>query len=99
MARHPPGDRVDGIFDPHALLLEQVGHLAQRMLRLGDRHAVAGDDDHLLGLLHQEGGVLGRAALLRPVDRLAAAARDAPSPPKPPAITEMKLRFIARHMM
>ncbi len=99
---HVPGhaarDRVDRVFDADAVLLEHVAHLAQRMLRLGDRHAVAGNDDDAVGLLQQEGRVLGAAALPRAVGPgLAAAA--AASAPKPPAITEMKLRFIARHMM
>jgi hypothetical protein len=30
-----------------AFLLQQVGHLAQRVLRLRHRHAVAGHDDDL----------------------------------------------------
>ena len=99
VAGHAARDRVDRVFDADALFLEQVAHLAQRVLRLGHRHAVAGDDDDLLGLLHQEGRVLGRAALPRPVDRRRRVAGRRASPPKPPAITRMKLRFIARHMM
>ena len=43
---HAPRDRVDRVLDADAFLLEQVAHLAQRVLRLGDGHAVAGDDDH-----------------------------------------------------
>ena len=35
-------------------------------LGLGDGHAVAGHDDHLGGVLHDEGGVLGGALLHRP---------------------------------
>ena len=94
VARHAAGDRMDGVFDLDALRLQLVGHLAQGVLGLGHRHAVAGHDDDLRGVLHDEGGVVGRALLDRPrLDRAAAPA--AVSPPKPPRITEMKERFIA----
>ena len=62
-------------FDLDALLLELVGHLAQRVLRLRHRHAVARHDDDLLRVLHDEGGVLGRAELDRPLLAAAAAGR------------------------
>ena len=65
MAGHAAGDRMDGVFDLDAGGLQLVGHLAQRMLGLGHRHAVAGDDDHLRGVLEDEGGVFGRALLDR----------------------------------
>ena len=45
--RHAAGDRVDGVFHLHALRLQLVGHLAQRVLRLRHRHAVARHDDDL----------------------------------------------------
>ena len=61
---------MDGVLDLDAFLLEQVGHLAQRVLGLGHRHAVAGHDDHRLGVLHDVGRVLRRAGL----DRAALAA-------------------------
>ena len=48
--------------------LELVGHLAQRMLRLGHRHAVARHDDDLLRVHHQEGGIVGRTLLDRALD-------------------------------
>ncbi len=99
VARHSARDRVDRELHADALLLEQVGHFAKGVLRLADRHAVAGNDDDLVGLAHQEGRVLGRAALVRRGRSLRPPAPATASPPKPPAMTEMKLRFIARHMM
>ena len=99
MARHPARDRVDRVFHLHALLLQHVGHLAQRVLRLRHRHAVAGDDDDLLRLFEHEGGIVGAALLVRALLARFAAARARHRAPKPPAITEMKLRFIAWHMM
>jgi hypothetical protein len=41
VARHAARDRVDRVFDADAFLLELVAHLAQRVLRLRHRHAVA----------------------------------------------------------
>ncbi len=75
MARHSPCDWVDGVFDLDALLLEHLGHLAQRVLRLRHRHAVARDDDDLLGLLEHEGGVRGAALLVGALLARLAAAR------------------------
>ena len=98
VAGHAAGDRMDGVFHLDALLLQHVGHLAQRVLGLRHRHAVARHDDHLRGVLHHEGGVLGRALLDRA--RLLRARRPPRvSPPKPPRITEMNERFIPLHMM
>ena len=98
VAGHAAGDRMDGVFHLDAFLLQHVGHLAQRMLRLRDRHAVARHDDHLGGVLHDEGGVFRRALLDRP--RLDGAGRgQSVSPPKPPRMTEMNERFIPLHMM
>ena len=45
MAGHPAGDRVDGVLDVDPALLEELGELADRVLRLGDREPVAGHDD------------------------------------------------------
>ena len=39
--RHPAGDRVDRVLDVDAALLEELGQLADRVLGLGDREAVA----------------------------------------------------------
>jgi len=47
VARHPTGDRVDRVLDLDAALLQLVGQLPHRMLALGDREPVAGDDDDL----------------------------------------------------
>ena len=66
VAGHAAGDRMDRVFDLDALLLQHVGHFAQRVLGLRHRHAVAGHDDDLGGVLHHEGGVVGRALLDRP---------------------------------
>ena len=63
MARHAAGDRVDGVGDFDAFLLQHVGHFLQRVLRLGDGHAIARHDDDLAGILHHKGGVVGRAHL------------------------------------
>ena len=45
---HTARDRVDGEFHVDAVGLEGVGQLLDLMLRLSQRHAVAGDDDDLL---------------------------------------------------
>ena len=63
MAGHAARHRMDGVFDLDALALEHVGHLAQGMLGLGHRHAVSRHDDDLGGVLHDIGGILGRALL------------------------------------
>jgi hypothetical protein len=87
VARHAPGHRVDGVLDGDALLGELGGQFLHGML--GPRHgqAVAGHDDHGLGIAQHKGGVVGAAAL----DGCAAAAPPAAavpaSPPKPPRIT------------
>ena len=47
VARHAAGHRMDRVFDLDAFLLQMVGHLAQRVLRLRHRHAVARHDDDL----------------------------------------------------
>ena len=99
MAGHAAGDGVDGVFHLDPLLLQLVGHFAQGMLGLGHGHAVAGDDDDLGGVLHDEGGVLGAALFDRAGLDPRLARRPPSSPPKPPRITEMKLRFMPLHMM
>ena len=49
--------------DVDPLLGQGLVELAHRVLRLRDRHAVARHDDHLLRVLHDERGVVGRARL------------------------------------
>ena len=39
--------------------MQEVHQLADRALRLRDRHPVSGDDDHALAVGHQDRGVLG----------------------------------------
>ena len=46
-----------------ALVAQQLGDLAHRCLRLGDRHAVARHDDHRTRILHDERGIFGAAGL------------------------------------
>ena len=65
MAGHTSGNRVDGIFYPYALFLQNIGHFAQDMLRLRNRHAVSGHDDNAFGLLHHIGRIFGRATFPR----------------------------------
>ena len=74
------------------------GQLLDRVLRARDRQAVAGDDDHRLGVAEDEGGVVGAAALDRALLGLAGG-RGRASPPKPPRMTLKNERFIALHMM
>ena len=76
VAGHAAGDRVDRVLDLDAFLLELVGQLADRVLRLRDRHPVAGDDDHFVGVGEHRGDVVGAdgAHVLLPW------------PPAPPAV-------------
>ena len=72
VAGHAPGDGMDGELHVDAALGQLIVELADPVLRLRHRHAVAGDDDDAVGVLEQVGGVLRRAAL------------DASSPRRPP---------------
>ena len=74
VAGHAARHRMDGVGDLDAFLLQLVGHFAHGMLGLGHRHAVARHDDDGGGVLHDEGGVVGRALLDRARFRRAAAA-------------------------
>ena len=65
--RHSSGHGVNGVFDLDALLLQLVRHLAERVLGLGDGHAVARNDDHLRRVLHDEGRIVGATGLDAPV--------------------------------
>jgi diguanylate cyclase (GGDEF)-like protein/PAS domain S-box-containing protein len=102
VAGHAPRHRMDAEADVDALLAQVLGDLVHRVLGLRHRHAVAGNDDHALGLLQQFGGLGGadRHHFAGRLRRVALGRRRAPPPvPKPPAMTLMKLRFIALHMM
>jgi hypothetical protein len=57
VARHAAGHRVDAEAHVDALLAQQLGDLEHRVLGLRHRHAVAGHDDHVLGLAQQLGGL------------------------------------------
>jgi hypothetical protein len=59
VAGHAAGHRVDGEGHLGAVLLEQVAELADHVLRLGDGHAVAGDEHDRLRGLEDEVGVVG----------------------------------------
>ena len=60
VTRHTPGDGVDGKANLCAIAAKRVGELLHLMLRLRERHTVAGDDDHPLGVVEdlREGGLL-----------------------------------------
>jgi hypothetical protein len=81
-------------------LRSRLAELVDRALRLRDRHAVARDDDHALGLEQElrharrvlEHLALRRAGALGGRGALGVA-------PKPPKMTFRIERFIARHMM
>ena len=55
---HAPGHRMDGVRDLDPTLLEQVGQLAHRVLRLRHGEAVARNDDHLLRVGELDGRVV-----------------------------------------
>ena len=59
VAGHPAGDRVDRVVDLDAALAEHVDQVAQGVLGLGDREAVAGHDDDLVRVAEQDRDVLG----------------------------------------
>ena len=79
-------------------LLEELGQLADGVLGLGDREAVARDDDHVLGVGQLDRGVvdadLADGAALR-ADRPATVPSPPPNPPIMMLITE---RFMASAM-
>ena len=101
VTRHAAGHRVDAEAHVDALLAQRLGDLVHRVLRLRHRHAVARHDDDVLGLAQQFRGLdrTDRRHLACRLRTAAAAAGVPPPVPKPPAITLMKLRFIALHMM
>ena len=86
MPGHAAGDWMDGVLDVHPAPLEHVGQLARCVLRLRDRQAVAGDDDHALRVGEQGAEVLGRgrahAAALRSAAGGGGAGVDLPKRPE-----------------
>ena len=93
-----PGDRVDRVLHVDAALLEQLGQLADGVLGLGDREAVARHDDHVLGVGQLDRDVVGadRRGPSRPAPPAAPAASS--PPPNPPIMMFMTDRFIASAM-
>ena len=63
---------MDGIADLHTVVFEQLGQLAQGVLGLGHRQAVAGHKHDALGLLQRHGAFFRTAAGDAGVARLAA---------------------------
>ena len=59
MSRHTTRHRMDGELHGHPVRFELLGQLPQLVLGLGDRHAVAGDNDHLVRVRHHDGGIGG----------------------------------------
>ena len=59
MARHTTGNGVDRKANLGAIAAKRVGELLHLMLCLRERHTVAGDDDHPLGVVEdlREGGL------------------------------------------
>ena len=95
MARKPPGHRMDGEADGFALRPQTPRDLGYRALRLRHRHAVSGNDDDVLGVLHVGGDACHVGGDHLAFDFLAAADGGAPAA----RMTDRKFRFMARHMM
>ncbi len=95
MSRHAACDRVDRVLHVAPIALHRVREIADGVLCLRHRHAVARDDDHRaggvqdLGRLFERG--LARAALAAAVPL----ATLAPAAPNAPKRTLLKVRFIA----
>ena len=58
---------MDRVADVHALGDELLRHLLHRVLRAGDRKAVARDDDHAFRIPHQERDAVRRAGFDAPL--------------------------------
>ncbi len=69
VAGHPPRDRVDRVADVDLACLQQVGELADDVLGLGDREAVAGHDDDALRERQHDGRVVHADLAHDPVRR------------------------------
>ncbi len=79
-------------------LREQLGQLADAVLRLGDRHAVAGDDDDRAGAVEQARQLLGVMLRTVPLASAAGPPRPPSTLPKAPKSTFIAERFMARHI-
>ena len=98
MPRHPAGDRVDRVLDVDAPRLEQLGELADPVLRLGDGEAVARDDDHRGRVGELDRGVVHATPRGREPPAPAAAPTVPSPPPNPPSMMLITERFIASAM-
>ena len=66
MARHAPGDRVNGELHLHTPVLQQRHEVADDVLGLGSGHPIAGDDDHSPAAIHEQRHVVRRSRLYPP---------------------------------
>mmetsp|Transcript_18195 Transcript_18195/g.41909 ORF Transcript_18195/g.41909 Transcript_18195/m.41909 type:complete len:501 (+) Transcript_18195:54-1556(+) len=73
LTRHSPGDGMDGEPDGFSRLDEGVGQFLQRVLGLGDRQSVAGDDDDAFGVAQELNGIfdVGHGGFTLELDGLA----------------------------
>ena len=98
MPGHPAGDRVDRVLHVDAALLEELGQLADRVLGLRDREAVARARRSRAG--RRRAGSRRRRRRSRGREPPARRRRPAASspPPNPPIMMFMTERFIASAM-
>ena len=94
MTRHATRDRMDGVLDVDAALLELVGEFADRVLGLGDSQSVPGDDDDLWRR-RADGRVVGRVSRIGSCSPVRTGAATRGRAPQAPKITFMTERFIA----
>ncbi len=99
MPGHTSGHRVNGVLHGDAAVDELLGQFLERMLGASHCQAVAGHNDHGVGVGQQkvassaEPDFTGRASFAP------AGPAESVAPPKPPPITLKNERFIALHMM
>src|SRR5574341_2274585 len=70
MARHPPRYRMDRILDRNTVAFQQIGKLAQPVLRMRRSHAVTRYDDHGAGIAKHDESVVDGGAKQRLAHRL-----------------------------
>ena len=63
MTRHPTRNGVDTKVDLTAIVLEKLGELFNHVLRLGNRHAVAGDNGNVGRCFQDVVGIFDRDRL------------------------------------